>query len=100
MYLIVLLPNYKRTHDQIDMTEKQIRALYRELVLFPRSKKSFRYIPDNESEQEILGWNTSKQIFSIVRKSRAQRCGCTKADALQLKKDWGYMTKNNREKKI
>ena len=31
----------------------------------------------------------AKHIFSIVNKIRAQRCGCTKADALQLKKDWG-----------
>ena len=35
----------------------------------------------------------SKHIFSIVNKSRAQRCGCTKADALLIKKDWGYTIK-------
>ena len=29
------------------------------MVLFLRSIKSFRYIPENESEQDILGWNTS-----------------------------------------
>ena len=40
----------------------------------------------------------AKHIFSIVNESRAQRCGCTKSDALQLKKDWGYTIKNNREK--
>ena len=33
----------------------------------------------------------AKHIFFIVNKSRAQRCGCTKADALRIKKDWGYM---------
>ena len=38
----------------------------------------------------------AKHIFSIVNESRAQRCGCTKADALRIKKDWGYMIKNNR----
>ena len=59
MYLIVLLHNYKHTYDQIDQIEKLIRALYRELVLFLRSKKSFCYILENESEQDILGWNTS-----------------------------------------
>ena len=42
----------------------------------------------------------SKHIFSIVNESRAQRCGCTKADDLLIKKDWGYMIKNNREKTI
>ena len=59
MYLIVLLPNHKRTYDQIDLIKKLIRALYHELVLLLRSKKSFRYIPENESKQDILGWNTS-----------------------------------------
>ena len=37
----------------------------------------------------------AKHIFSIVNESRDQRCGCTKADDLQIKKDWGYMIKNN-----
>ena len=31
----------------------------------------------------------AKHIFSIVNQSKAHRCGCTKADALLLKKDWG-----------
>ena len=35
----------------------------------------------------------AKHIFSIVNKSRSQRCWCTKADALQIKKYWGYMIK-------
>ena len=39
-----------------------------------------------------------KYIFSIVKDGKAQRCGCTKSDALRLKKDWGYMIKNNRNK--
>ena len=34
-----------------------------------------------------------KHIFSIVNKSRDQRCWCIKADALQLKKYWGCMIK-------
>ena len=34
-----------------------------------------------------------KHILSIVNKSRDLRCGCTKADALRIKKDWGYMIK-------
>ena len=42
----------------------------------------------------------AKHIFSIINKSRAQRCGCNKADALPLKKDWGNKIKNNREKTI
>ena len=42
----------------------------------------------------------AKHIFSIVNESRAQQCECTKADSLRIKKDWGYMIKNNREKKL
>ena len=29
------------------------------MVLFLRSKKVFRYIPENESKQPVLGWNKS-----------------------------------------
>ena len=42
----------------------------------------------------------AKHIFSIFKKSRAQQCGCTKADALRIKKDWGYTIKKNREKQL
>ena len=42
----------------------------------------------------------AKHIFSIVNKIRAQRCGCTKADALGIKKYWGYRIKNNRGKQL
>ena len=40
----------------------------------------------------------AKQIFSIVKKIRAQLCGCTNADALLIKKEWGYTIKDNRKK--
>ena len=42
----------------------------------------------------------AKHIFSIVNGSRARRCGCTKVYALRINKDWWYMIKNNREKKL
>ena len=42
----------------------------------------------------------AKHIFSIVNEIRAQGCGCTKADSLRIKKDWGYTIKNNREKQL
>ena len=42
----------------------------------------------------------AKHIFYIVNDSKAQRCGCIRADALRLKKDWGYMIKKNREKQL
>ena len=40
----------------------------------------------------------AQHIFSIVNESRDQRCGCTKADSLRIKKDWGYTIKKNRGK--
>ena len=42
----------------------------------------------------------AKHIFSIINESRDLRCGYTKADAPPIKKDWGYIIKNNREKTI
>ena len=38
----------------------------------------------------------AEHIFSIVNDGKAQRCGCTKAYALRLNKDWGYIVNNNR----
>ena len=32
------------------------------MVLFLRSKTRFCYIPENESEQDILGWNKSQEL--------------------------------------
>ena len=40
----------------------------------------------------------AKHIFSIFNEIRAQKCGCTKVDALRINKYWGYTIKNNREK--
>ena len=65
MYLIVLLTKYKRTYDQINQIEKQVKAIYHELVFFLRSKKVFCYIPENDSEQDFLGWNTSYGMEKI-----------------------------------
>ena len=42
----------------------------------------------------------AKHIFYIVNKSRDQRFGCTKADALRIKKDWGNTIKKNRGKQL
>ena len=61
-----MLPNIKRTYDQIDQIEKQIRALYRELVLFLQYINGFRYIPENESEGGVLGWNKSQWMYTQI----------------------------------
>ena len=42
----------------------------------------------------------AKQIFSIVNNGKAQQCVCTNADAVTIKKYWGYMMKKNRSKSL
>ena len=44
------------------------------MVLFLRSIKSFHYIPENESEQDVLGWNksSSRDLRSLEIKARLQ----------------------------
>ena len=42
----------------------------------------------------------SKQTFSIVDYGKAHQCGCTKADALIIKKYWVYMINKNRNKNL
>ena len=37
----------------------------------------------------------AKHIFSIVNDDKAWQCGCTKADAIRLKKYWGCMITKN-----
>ena len=53
------------------------------------------FLADNSHRLKVV----AKHIFSIVNKSRSQRYGCTKSYALRLKKYWGYMIKNNGEKR-
>ena len=38
----------------------------------------------------------AKNIFYIVKNGKAQRCGCTKADALRINRYWGCMINKNR----
>ena len=42
----------------------------------------------------------AKRIFSIVNESRAQRCGCTKADAFRINTYWGYTIKRIGKKQL
>ena len=67
IYHAVLIPNYNRTYDQSDQIKKYVRALYSELVLLLQSINIFRYIPDNESEQPVLGWNKSNKADNIIQ---------------------------------
>ena len=49
------------------------------------------FLADHSHRMKVV----AKHIISLVNKSGAQRYRCTKADALRLKKDWGYMITNN-----
>ena len=42
----------------------------------------------------------AKHIFYIVNDSKSQRCGCTRADALRLKKYWGTQLKRIGKKQL
>ena len=69
-------------------------------------KTSKGKIDEEISEPSFLAYPShrlnvvAKHVFSIVNESRAQRCGCTKADALRINKYWVYMIKKNRKKTI
>ena len=39
--------------------EIYMRSLHHELVLFQQSRNVFRYVPDNEIKEDILGWKPS-----------------------------------------
>ena len=54
------------------------------------------FIADPSHRNKVV----AKHIFYIVNDSKAQRCGCTIADALRLRKYWGYIIKRNMEKTI
>ena len=47
------------------------RSEERRVVLFLRSIKSFRYIPETEREQPVLGWNTSLTVSVVAQKKAA-----------------------------
>ena len=64
MYLIVLLPNYKRKYDHINMIENKIRALYRELVLFLHSIKKFATY--QRMRANIPSWDGTRQYLCFV----------------------------------
>ena len=58
--VIVLRPIFNTTYKGDIKVEIYMRALYHELVLFQQSRNFFRYVPENETKEEILGWNPCK----------------------------------------
>ena len=58
-YPIVMRPILDTTYKQKKQIENYILALYQKLVLLLKSRNFFRYVPDNEIEGDIFGWNPS-----------------------------------------
>ena len=59
IYVIVLRPIFDNTYKGEIEVEIYMRALHHELILFQQIRNCFRYVPENETEEEILGWNPS-----------------------------------------
>ena len=59
IYVIVLIPIFDYTYKGDIEVKIYMRALHHELVLFQQSSNCFRYVPENETEEDILGWNPS-----------------------------------------
>ena len=52
-------PIFNTTYKGKIQVEIYMWAVHHELVLFQQSRNYFRYVPENETEGEILGWNPS-----------------------------------------
>ena len=65
-YLIVLRPIINPTYKQNKQVEKYIWALYHKLVLFLQIRNCFRYVPENDIEEDILVWTPSDVSYLIV----------------------------------
>ena len=59
IYVIVLRPIFNTTYKGKKQVEKYMWAIHHELFLFQQSRNCFPYVPDNEIEGGILGWNPS-----------------------------------------
>ena len=66
-YVILLRPIFDTTYKGEIQVKIYMRALHHELVLLQQSRNCFRCVPDNEIEEEILGWNTSNITLSSKR---------------------------------
>ena len=61
-YVIVLRHIFDTTYKGEIQVGIYMRALHHELVLFQKSRDCFHYVPENDIEEDILGWNPSKVI--------------------------------------
>ena len=58
-YVIVLRPIFDTTYKGETQVKIYMRALRHELVVFQKIMICFRYVPENEIEEDMLGWNPS-----------------------------------------
>ena len=59
-YVIVMRPIFDNTYKGEIYVEIYMRALHHELVLLQQSRNCFCYVPANDIEEYILGWNPSE----------------------------------------
>ena len=59
IYIIVMRPIFNTTHKGKKQVKVYMWALHHELVLFQQSRNCFCYVPENETEGDILGCTTS-----------------------------------------
>ena len=67
-YVIVLILIFNTTYKGEIEIGIYIRDLHHELVLFQQSRNCFRYVPENDIEEDILGWNPSKVVLNFEEK--------------------------------
>ena len=58
-YVIVLRPIFDATYKREIQVQIYMWDLHHKLVLFQQSRNIFCYVPENEIEGDILGWNPS-----------------------------------------
>ena len=56
-YVILVRHIFDTTYKGEIQVEIYMWYLLHELVLFQKSRNCFCYVPDNETEGDILGWN-------------------------------------------
>ena len=60
-YVVVLRPIFDTTYKEEIQVKIYMRAIHHELVLFQQSRIFFCYVPQNDIDKDILGWNLSNK---------------------------------------
>ena len=62
-HVILLRPIFDTTYKGEIWVKIYMWALHHKLVLFQQSRNVFRYVPENDIEEYILGWTTSVDVW-------------------------------------